>query len=1378
MKQLRILYTLCLLLLAVSSPAFSFCGSGEAQAFAATIGHPRTEQLTNPLGIDTKTPRLSWRIASNARNVMQTAYRVLVASSPEKLAQNVGDLWDSGNVASDASQWISYQGKPLKSNDRCYWKVKVTTNQGEAPWSEPATWTMGLLGETHWRGQWIGLDRAAPGDSETQWSRLAARYLRKEFTATKPVKQATVHVSGLGLYELFINGQRVGEQVLAPAPTDYRKTVLYNTYDVTKLLNAAHSSLGETSPHGKWSLGETSPHGKWREALGVTLGTGRFYTMRQNYKPYKIPTFGYPKLRLNLIIEYTDGTRETIATDTTWKLTTDGPIRSNNEYDGEEYDARKELQGWATPGYNDAAWMPAQRVSIPDGTLRAQMMPGMRVTQTMPVVKVTRFPSKQDPQKLGKNVQKIAPVNSGRYPRYVLDLGQNMAGWMRFKIKGAAGDTIHLRYSEMIDADGELYVENLRDSRSAGTYVVSGREPKGATWAPRFVYHGFRYVEVSGYPDLKPEDFIAEVVEDEMEHTGTLTTSNATLNAVLKNASWGIRSNYKGMPVDCPQRNERQPWLGDHAIGSWGESYLFDASALYTKWTRDICDAQREDGCIPDVAPAYWNYYSDNVTWPATLPLVCDMLYTQYGNTQPIAQWYPNMKKWLNHLREEYMGADYIVTKDKYGDWCVPPEALDLIHSKDPARRTDGALIATAYYAKMLQTMHRFASVLGLEQEKEEWKVLEHAVKDAFNKRFLTVKRGTSAVPGHVLFPDSVYYGNNTATANILPLAFGLVPREHIEEVVKNTVATLITTNKGHISTGVIGTQWLLRELSRRGFPDVAYLLATNDTYPSWGYMAKSGATTIWELWNGDKAAKWMNSGNHVMLLGDLLPWCYENLAGIKSDRTRVGFRHLVMKPNFAIQELSHTDASYTTPYGKVISRWTKTPMHLDWHVEIPANSTAELHLPNGKVEQIGSGTYDFSIAVSRGGDSSSDASTDAILSDEFLYNKASFPECHGATIVETKNGDLVASFFGGTKERNPDCCIWTASRGGRSPFGSTTTEWTAPQLAADGIFSLDDPMAALAGIDSTSTPVTAENTKFTELPYSSAAESPRAGSTGKARKACWNPVLFQVPGGDLLLFYKIGLKVSDWTGWLVRSKDGGKTWSKREPLPKGFLGPIKNKPEYINGRIICPSSTEGDGGWRVHFEISDDKGKTWKMVGPLDAELSVLTINRKPGIVQTDDQEGGEAVQGSDAKPIYAIQPSLLRHKDGRLQVLCRTRNAQIATAWSSDNGDTWSKVSLLDVPNNNSGTDAVTLKDGRHVLIYNNFSTLPGTPKGPRTPLGIAVSTDGIAWRHVLTLEDSPVSQYSYPSIIQGKDGMLHAVYTWRRQLVKYAKIDPSKF
>lgn len=1284
-------YNLCLIVIMLIC-----CNSVHAQVI---VTDARTELQQEPLGIDIRQPRLGWRINSPHQAVMQTAYHILVATSPEVLAQGKGDCWDSGKIMSDASQWVAYQGKPLKANTSYYWKVKVYTNHGESAWSTPSHWSTGLFNEADWKGQWIGLDQAAPGDSETQWSRLAARYLRKEFALSKEIKRATVHIAGMGLYELFINGKRIGNQVLAPAPTDYRKTILYNTYDVTDQLQQ-------------------------NNAIGVTLGNGRFYTMRQNYKPYKITNFGYPKLRLNLIIEYTDGTEETVATNTSWKLTTEGPIRSNNEYDGEIYDARKELDQWSLPGYNDQAWMPAKRVSIPSGTLRSQIIPGMKVMKTFKPVSINKLNDK-----------------------YILDLGQNIAGWLRIRIKGEDGDSIRLRFAETLQANGELYVENLRDARSTDIYVVNGKEKKGSTWAPRFVYHGFRYVEISGYPDAIIDDFTAEVVEDEMKHTGSFTCSNETLNKILKNAFWGIRSNYKGMPVDCPQRNERQPWLGDRTMGCWGESMFFDNHALYSKWTKDICEAQRADGCIPDVAPAYWNYYSDNITWPAALPMTCDMLFTNYGDIRPIEQSYPYLKKWLHHIREYYMSPEYIITKDKYGDWCVPPESLELIHSKDPARKTDGTLIATAYYLKVLQLMHRFASLQGLNNDAQEWETFEHRMKDAFNSRFLHVKKGTSTVPGHPLFPDSIYYGNNTATANILPLAFGLVPKEHIAEVAKQAVTAIITGNKGHIPTGVIGVQWLLRELSRRGYADVAYLLATNKTYPSWGYMIEKGATTIWELWNGDTANPKMNSRNHVMLLGDLIPWCYNNLAGIRADRWKTGYKHIVFQPNFEIQELSHVDASYMSIYGLIISKWKKTPTHLEWDIELPANTTGEVHLPNGTKQKIGSGKHHFSVDIP--------TRNAAIIDDAFLYENAPFPECHGATIVELGNGDLVASFFGGTKERNPDCCIWVC----RKP--KDAKEWSAPQLAADGVFKLNDSNAKLAGIDSTTTPVTNKRGKLIAR-----------------RKACWNPVLFQIPEGDLILFYKIGLKVSDWSGWLVRSKDGGKTWSNREPLPVGFLGPIKNKPEYIDGRIICPSSTEGSQGWRIHFEISDDKGKTWKKVGPLEAELSIPTQKRKMDGKNLDDQEGGEAITGEGAKPIYAIQPSLLKHADGRLQILCRTRNAQIATAWSNDKGNTWSKVTLLDTPNNNSGTDAVTMKNGCHVLIYNNFSTLPGTPKGPRTPLCIAISKDGINWRPVVTLEDSPVSQYSYPSIIQGKDGKLHAIYTWRRQRIKYAEINPDLF
>lgn len=954
------------------------CFSAQFLLAESSVGGLKTDGLTNPSGIVSLHPVFSWKITSNdANNLVQKAYQIVVSSSAEKMTNNEFDVWNSGKVSSSEQLNVSFQGNPLSTMSGYFWKVKVWTNKSESPWSETAFWNMGVLSENDWNAQWIGLDKAMPWDSESQWSRLSARYLRKEFQTEKQVKRAMAYVSGLGLYELYINGQKAGNQVLAPAPTDYRKSVLYNTIDVTTLVK------------------------KGKNAIGVVLGNGRYYTMRQAYKPYKIANFGYPKLKMNVTLEYTDGTVEVIASNNTWKLNADGPIRSNNEYDGEFYDARKELTGWNMPGYDDSHWKAAERVSIPAGTMRPQTMPGMQVVDEL----------------------KIASMNViGN--KIIIDLGQNMAGWAKIKVKGGAGDTIQMRFAETLQPNGELYVENLRDARATDTYILKG-DANAEVWHPTFVYHGFRYIEISGLKKgLEILDVVGQVVNDLMENTGKIQTSNDMLNQILKNAKWGIQANYKGMPVDCPQRNERQPWLGDRSMGCWGESYLFDNNALYTKWGQDIREAQREDGCIPDVAPAFWNYYSDNVTWPSTLPMLCDMIYTQYGNIIPVKENYPAIRKWLKHLQKEYMSPDFIISRDEYGDWCVPPESPELIHSRDPKRQTDGALISTAYFYKMLVLMQRFADLQGLDFEKQEYENLGQKVKTAFHKKFFQ--------------KDSLFYGNNSATSNLLPLAFGMIPEQFIPAVEKNIIQNIVPDNMPTMKTGMIGIQWLMRELSRMGRADVAFALASTDKYPSWGYMASKGATTIWELWNGDTASPKMNSGNHVMLLGDLLPWTFENLGGIMSDVEKVAYKHIIMKPDFSIPDISYVDASYETPYGKVVSHWKKNLIQLNWHVEIPVNTTANLYFPDGKVKNIGSGAYDFEVSFPQ---------TKGITANEFVYEKADFPQCHSATILEAPNGDLLSAFFGGTREGHPDVCIYLSRK------NKGQTQWTSPEMVADGVF-------------------------------------------------------------------------------------------------------------------------------------------------------------------------------------------------------------------------------------------------------------------------------------------------------------------------------------
>jgi alpha-L-rhamnosidase len=454
-----------------------------------------------------------------------------------------------------------------------------------------------------------------------------------------------------------------------------------------------------------------------------------------------------------------------------------------------------------------------------------------------------------------------------------------------------------------------------------------------------------------------------------MKTIGEFETSNETINQIHKNAYWGIRSNYKGMPIDCPQRNERQPWLGDRATGAYGESFIFDNARLYAKWLDDIEESQTAEGSIPDVAPSFWFYYKDNVTWPGTYLMIANMLYNQFGDRQAITKHYASMKKWMNYMRNKYM-VNYIITKDSYGDWCVPPESPELIHSKDSSRITEPKLLATATYYYMLQLMQRFAGMVSKPNDQKEFGDLSEKIKDAFNQKFYNAQ--------------TKQYSNNTVTANILPLAFNMIPNGDNEKVFQHIVDKTMNENKGHISTGVIGTQWLMRWLTLYGRADIAYRLASIRDYPSWGYMVANGATTIWELWNGNTADPKMNSQNHVMLLGDLIVWFYENLGGIKTDMDRPAFKGIEMKPSF-VNGLDHVKASYHSMYGVIKSSWTRNGRILRWNISVPGNTKAVVHVPstsagnvtldgknpkgtqfiingNEMVFSLGSGDYEFVI--------------------------------------------------------------------------------------------------------------------------------------------------------------------------------------------------------------------------------------------------------------------------------------------------------------------------------------------------------------------------------------------------------------------------------
>ncbi len=776
-------------------------------------------------------------------------------------------------------------GEPVTVATSASWKIAPEASEGwqnagfdDAGWS--AAKDVGAYGMDPWGKVGFIEERALP-----------ARMLRKEFAVRSGLKRATAYIAGLGLHEFYLNGRKIGDRVLSPGLTDYNKRVLYVTYDVTGSLTQG------------------------RNAAGLILGNGRYWAPRVQAAIGSV-SFGHPKARGQIELEYADGSKEVIATDGNWKLTRDGPIRANSEYDGESYDARREPAGWSKPGFDDSRWEQAQLVEAPAGSLTAEMAEPIRVVESIKPVKVS------EPQP----------------GVFIFDMGQNMVGWCRLKVSGPKGTEVRLRHAETLNADGMLYLDNLRSARALDQYTLKGGGAE--QWEPRFTYHGFRYVEVRGYPGRPGLEAIeGRVVHDDMTRIADFHSSDEMLNKLHHNIVWGVRSNYRSIPTDCPQRDERQGWLGDRSMVSRSESYLFDIAALYTKWHHDLQDSQNEAGVIPDVSPAYWKLYTDDVTWPSTFLLVPGMLHDQYGDRRVITRSYPAMKKWVDHMR----GAihDDLLSKDTFGDWCVPPEDPKLIHSQDPARRTDKTLIATAYFQYLLHLMAGYANIAGHEEDATDYEALAARMRAAFERKFFVA--------------DKAVYGNASQTSTLLPLALGITPEQMRQRVTESLIRKIDQESNGHIGVGLIGAQWLMRTLSDNGQADLAYRIATQKDYPGWGYMVEKGATTVWELWNGDTADPAMNSGNHVMQIGDLGIWLYAYLGGIRPDPQEPGFRRTIVQP-IVPSGLQYVRASHQSMYGKIVSDWKRNGGEMSLRVSIPPNTSATVYVPSkdGAVTESG----------------------------------------------------------------------------------------------------------------------------------------------------------------------------------------------------------------------------------------------------------------------------------------------------------------------------------------------------------------------------------------------------------------------------------------
>ena len=868
-------------------------------ASAAEVTKLRCEYLNDPLGIDVQKPRLSWVIEggdqqsevgnpkSETRNKLQTAYQVLVASSSELLAKDQGDLWDSGKVASDRSIQIEYDGRQLESRRVCHWKVRVWIARGgvrdiggePSAWSAPAKWSMGLLRPEDWQAMWVGLDRhdGSPEAAHPEQRRLPARYLRREFSLDKPVLRATAYVCGLGLFELLLNGSKVGDHVLDPGLTQYDKRALIVTFDVTRQLQAGNN------------------------AIGVILGNGRYYAMRTTV-PFAMQNFGFPKLRLQLEMEFRDGTRQIISSDETWSLTDAGPIRSNNEYDGEEYDARMEMPGWASPGYNPANWEVANLVQAPLGRLQAQMIEPIRVTE----------------------VRRPVAITEPRPAVYLVDMGQAYYGSVRLKVAGPPGSRVQMRSAYALNEDGTLRIQDNRSAKTTDVYVLKGGCPE--SWVPCFRGQGYRYVEVTGFPGTPtPENFEGLVMHSDFEAVGGFSCSNELINRIHSNIRWTQRAYLRSVPME-PDRDERMGWLGTQAKDFESNCYNFGMAPFLGKWLEDIRLDQLPDGHLPNVSPSYWAMYDSGIVWPSNIAILPEIMYDLYGDRRALVENYPALNKWMSFV-SRHLKPDYTVDLKKFGDWC---DAYSIDGGSETGGTAD-ALIASAYLYNNCRIAARLARLLDKADDAERFTELGAKIHSGFNRRFFDAAKNQ--------------YGTGTQTSNLLPLAFGLVPPEQRGAVAANLAHDVLVERDGHLSVGMIGAFWLMQVLTETGHADAAWRVVTQTSRPSWGYMISKGATTIWERWDSNTRDPGMNSEALLILAGNLDAWFYRSLAGIDYDPGNPGFKHIVLRPQL-MGDLTWVEAHYDSLYGRIASSWKIDKHRFTWTIRIPSNVTAMVYVP------------------------------------------------------------------------------------------------------------------------------------------------------------------------------------------------------------------------------------------------------------------------------------------------------------------------------------------------------------------------------------------------------------------------------------------------
>ncbi len=871
--------------------------SASAAGATVLVEQLRCEYRIDPLGVDVAAPGLSWIMISTEsgqRGARQTAYRVLVASTAGILAENRGDLWDSGRVQSDQSNQLEYAGKALRSSQQVFWKVRIWDEREEAsPWSKPATWTMGVLDEADWRAAWISARQAVtesqpfagihtmghslpPPFSTAPRPVFPTMLLRREFSVKSDLHRAVVHLCGLGQYELTINGRRVGHDLLTPGWTKYDKTALYDTYDVTAMLRQGH------------------------DVIGVLLGNGMYNVRGGRYTKF-IGSFGPLKVIAQLRLEYSDGSVKVVGTDGTWRVHP-GPITFSCVYGGEDYDARLEPTGWNQPDFNPEGWEEALVVSGPGGKLRglSSAAPPICACETLKPIEIDR---------LGTGIT-------------VYDLGQNVSLMPRLRVTGPVGGVVRITPAELRNADGTVDRRSSGGGEAYWQYTLAGKGEE--EWFPKFFYHGSRYLQVeclarAGMKLPVVESLEGVVVHSSAPSVGEFSCSNDLFNRIRTLVRWAQMSNMMSVLTDCPHR-ERLGWLEQYHLNGPSLRYEFDLAALYTKGMHDMADSQTEDGLVPDIAPEYVQFeggFRDSPEWGSAFLLSGWQQYEWTGDRELLRRHYAAMQRYVAYLGSR--SQDFIVSHG-LGDW------FDL-GPKPPgvAQLTPVPLTATAFYYADATVLAKAARLLGYADDAVRYEELARSISTAFNEHFFDASR--------------LQYAQGSQCANSIALAMGLVDPAR-RAAVLDAVAQDVSRRGNALTAGDVGYRYLLRTLAEGGRSDVIYAMNDQSEKPGYGYQLEKGATSLTEAWDAGRGS----SQNHFML-GHIIEWFYHDLAGIGIDPFVPAFRQIVIKPATP-GDLTWVKASYDSIYGKIETHWGIEKGRLTLDVAIPPNTSAVVYMP------------------------------------------------------------------------------------------------------------------------------------------------------------------------------------------------------------------------------------------------------------------------------------------------------------------------------------------------------------------------------------------------------------------------------------------------